>query len=329
MRKMLVGLVSFLITYSALAEDFKVATGGPKGTYTQFLKEISKYCSSSDGLTLVNVETSGSVENLQLLLDNQVNAAFVQEDVLFFKDKTDNIQNQVKTLMALYPEEVHILTLSDPIKQTQEGKHFWSKDTTTEISLNTLDDLANRQVGASGGSFITEQLIRLQAEIPFQVKEYPNNDALFKAVQTREVAAGIFVGGQPYPLIGGDPASKKPALGPEWKLLSLQPQTADKLKSIYKLARLKYPKMTASSINSVSTDSLLVTANYQTPRMVSMLKQLHDCIQSHLADFKETTGFHAKWRQVDPDNKGRWPSVYQFPAVEEKRVSEARHNKKK
>ena len=316
MRK-LIAVAGMLFAASALAEDFKIATGSKTGTYSTMLTQVSKYCSSDDALKLVNVETSGSVENLQLLLDNQVNAAFVQEDVLFFKDKTDNIQGSVKTLLALYPEEVHFLGRAAPLKQTQEGKHFWNKDTTNEITLGSVEDLSNRKVGAAGGSYITEQLIRLQAEIPLSVTEFSNNAELKKALDSGQVDAAVFVGGQPLPLIGGDPNAKPPipALGPDYKLLPLQPQSVDKLKNIYKLARLKYPKMTAASISSISTDSLLVTGNYKTPRMVSQLKALHDCILEHLADFQETTGFHAKWRQVDAANQGKWPSRYEFPAV--------------
>jgi uncharacterized protein len=322
--KKLVALLMTVFAFSALAEELKVATGGPKGTYSQMLREISQFCSTPE-LTIKAQETSGSVENLSLLLDNQVNAAFVQTDVVFFKDKTDNLGDQVKTVMALHPEEVHIVALSAPLKQVKKGEHFWSKDTETEIPLNSLDDLANRPVGAAGGSYITAQLIRLQSEIPFQVVELPSSGAVIEAVKSGQIAAGILVGGQPLGDIF-DPKTKK-GLGKEFKLLPILPQTADKLKNVYRVAHLKYPSLSPNSITTVATDALFVTGNYKTPKMVNSLRMLHDCVVEHLADFQETTGFHAKWRAVDPTNRGKWPSVYQFPVEEKRTASDGRKKK--
>jgi len=70
-------------------------------------KELSNACGTE--VPLVEVNSTGSMENVNNLVGNQVNAAFVQSDVLYLRARTEELGN-VKTLLALHSEQVHIVT---------------------------------------------------------------------------------------------------------------------------------------------------------------------------------------------------------------------------
>lgn len=271
------------------AQTLKVATGSQKGTYSTMFKEINAACGVSG---MQEQSTDGSMTNVDLLVGNQVNAAFVQTDVLFFRSRTENLGN-VKTLLALHPEEVHIVALSQPKK---EGgvMGIGSK----EVSLNTVVDLAGRTVGAAGGSYITAQVIRLQSEIPFQVVNSASNDALLQEVASGKLDAALIVGGSPMAAIA--------ALDNRFKLLSIPEAVQAKLKSVYNPAKLSYSRMGAAGVSSVSTDAVFVTREYKTPKMLSALSEFRRCSLKAIPEIKETLGTHPKWQAVDTANHGKW-----------------------
>lgn len=271
------------------AQTLKVATGSSKGTYSTMFKELTSACSAAGAAEQV---TDGSMTNVDMLVGNQVNAAFVQTDVLFFRSRTENLGN-VKTLLALHPEEVHIVALSQPKK---EGGVMGIG--AKQVSLNTVQDLAGRNVGAAGGSYITAQVIRLQSEIPFQVVSYPSNDHLIQAVAQGQLDAAVIVGGSPMAAIA--------ALDGRFKLLSIPEAVQAKLKAVYNPAKLTYSRMGAAGVSSVSTDAVFVTREYKTPKMIASLADLRRCAVKAIPEIKESLGTHPKWQAVDPDNRGKW-----------------------
>lgn len=273
----------------AHAQSLKVATGAAKGTYSTMMRELKDQCPS---LALSELTTDGSMTNVDLLVGNQVNAAFVQTDVMFFRSRTENLAN-VKTLLALHPEEVHVVALAQPKK---EGgvMGIGAKD----VVLNSVSDLAGRQVGASGGSYITAQVIRLQSEVPFQVTGFSSNDELLKQVAAGKIDAAVIVGGAPLAAVA--------ALDSRFKLLGFPEQVQAKLKSVYNPAKLTYSRMGAAGVPSVSTDALFVTREYKTPKMVAALASFRRCAVQSIPEIKESLGTHPKWQAVDESNRGKW-----------------------
>src|SRR5215471_5957551 len=87
--------IAMTVATAAYGDTLKVASGSPTGTYSQMLKEINGAC--SEQIPIVEQNTGGSMENMRLLTGNQVNAALVQTDVLYFRARTENLDN-VKTL---------------------------------------------------------------------------------------------------------------------------------------------------------------------------------------------------------------------------------------
>lgn len=302
MKKFATIILATVVSSAVFAQtQLQVATGSPTGTYSRMFKEFQQAC--KDQIMQIEVPTSGSIDNMDKLLGNEVNAAIVQTDVLFYRARNEDLSN-IKTLFSLHPEEVHVITTSVS-KLTSGGfAGLGSKP----LQFNTVNDLAGQTVAAWGGSTVTAQVIRLQSEINFRVREVANfkeaNDLLNKG----EVAAFIMVGGQPL--------ADVQSLGSAYKLLSFPEQVIGKLKSVYVPAKLNYSKMGqgGSGIQSVATEALFVTRSYKTPKFVQSLASLRGCFANNVDALAETTGTHKKWSSVKVDNTGKW-SYYELPTA--------------
>lgn len=285
---------------AAQAQQLKVATGGAGNTYSTMFKQAQQACGND--MVLVEQNTPGSMENVNLLVGNQVNGAFVQTDVLHFRGRTEDLGN-VKTLVALHPEEVHVL--APAVSRIKEGG--FAGVGAKPIVLTTVKDLAQRRVGAVGGSAITAQVIRLQAEIPFEVREYADNKALMGALTAGDIDAALMVGGAPLGAVAT-------LAGDGWKLLPFPEDVVGKLKNVYRPARLNYAPIRQMGINTVATDALFVTREYRTQKFVEALAKFRGCVLENLDELKETTGMHPKWQAVESGNKGKW-AYYELPAA--------------
>lgn len=280
---------------AAQAQSLKVSTGGSAGSYSRMFKEMSTTCQQE--IQLVEMNSSGSMQNIDRITGNEANAAFVQTDVLFFRGRTEELGN-IKTLVTMHPEEVHVLALTDS-KQKEGGTlGFGAK----AVQLNAVTDLANRVVAASGGSFITAQVIRLQTEIPFQIVEAKSSADAIAMVGAGQASAAI--------LVGGAPLGDVNALGREFKLLNFSEATMGKLKNVYKPAKLNYSKMTQSTgIQTIATDALFVTREYKTPKFVEGLSKLRTCINKNVPVLAEEIGMHPAWSKVKVGDTSKWPML--------------------
>ncbi len=291
-------ILSFAAAGAAQAQQLKVATGGAKGTYSQMFKEINGVCQNA--LVLSEQNTSGSVENVDLLVGNKINAAIVQTDVLKYRAQNEQqIASNVKTLIALHPEEVHIVTRADGRREGGWGLGG-IKFGGTQVVLRDFQDLKGRSVAAVGGSIITAKVLAGNSGVPFDVIEtYPNNDAALKALQESKIDAVV--------MVMGAPATAIQALDQNYKLLPVSGAPAEKLSSIYNTTKLTYNNLSDSSgVPALSVQALFVTRDYKTPAMVEGLHALRDCVTSKLDELKETVGTHPKWQQVDANSTGKW-----------------------
>ena len=276
----------------------QVSTGDKTLTYSTMFDQIRERCSGE--VPMVNVNSSGTVENIDRLVGNKVNAAFVQSDVLWFRDKTESL-GHIKTLLAMHPEQVHLLAL------TNSGLKAGNIINRREVVFTDVSSLAGYAVGASGGAAITANVIRLQTEVPFNVVEFGSSKDLVAALQGGQIQAAVFVGGAPLPLFE--------SLNKAYKLIPINGPAAEKLKSAYRTTTISYSNLNQSTgVQTVTTDALFVTRDYSTPRMVDALSRLRSCVLSNLRDIKETTNTHPAWQKVQADNMGKWPHIWEFPA---------------
>lgn len=305
MKKLLLAaLIGAAFATPVAAQTLQVSTGGPKGTYHQMLLEMRAIC--TDGIQLVPMESSGSVENLARLVGNKVNGAFTQTDVLWVKSRTENLNN-VKTLLALHPEEVHIIARSEERATGffDRAKALIGRGENTG-PIHDASQLAGRTVAAAGGSFVTADAFRLQSEIRYNIVEAQSNDRAMEMLRDGRADAVMAVGGAPLAWVE--------ALGREYRLVPVLEVQRERLKTIYNPATLSYTGMGAAGVPTVSVDALLVTREYKTKRFMEQLAVLRACVYANIDEFRETIGYHPKWQLVDVNNRGKMP-WYDLPEV--------------
>ena len=298
MKKFIIGLVLAAASVGAMAQSLKIGTGGATGSYSRTFKELTAVCSSE--MQIAEVGSSGSMQNIDRIVGNEISGAYTQTDVLHYRGRTEDLSN-VKTLVTLFPEQVHIVALREGKK---EGGVMGIGGKV--VSLNTLGELAGKVVVAAGGSFVTAQVMRLQTEIPFQAVEVADNKVAMAAVESGQAAAAIIVGGAPMDLIKALPA--------QFKLLNVSEADVGKLKNVYKPAVLNYTNVQAAGVKTVATDAVLVVREYKSPKFVEGLSKLRTCFNAKVPELSETPGMHAAWSKVVIGAEAKWPMM-QLPAV--------------
>ena len=308
------------VPQSSAPATFVVADGSSSGTYKAMFKQMSQFCNvETTGLQVSEAESHGAVENLAKLIDNEVNGAFLHTDVIFYRNQSEKLEQRVQTLLALYPEEVHILALRQSRAFT-EGKAFgFGKK---PIDFEMLGDLKGRHVGAAGGGVITANVINNKTDLNLIIDEFANGDEALAALNSGQVDAVFYVGGAPLPNVAK-------LDGSQYKLLSINDSLLPRLQDVYKTARITYTKLSKDQITTVAADALLVTKNYKTPKMIAALGKFRECFYAHLEEMKETTGLHPKWQLVDAANQGKW-TWFEIPtAADPVPVKQATKAKKK
>ncbi len=286
---------------AAHAQQVKVATGSAKGTYHALFANIADKCGNE--LAMVEVPSTGSLDNLDKLTGKEVAAAFVQTDALFASAQGRDLGN-IKTLVAFNRESVHVVALANSGLKTSGNMVGMGKK---DITFSTAEDLAGYKVAAAGGSLITAQLIKLQGQLNWTIVPVADADAAIAAVKSGTVQAAVLVGGQPL--------GNVKALGSDMKLLGFNQATVAMLKTVYVQDRLSYPKLAPSAVSTIATEALLVTRTVNTPARLQALSNFRSCVLRNVPEWQDADGAHPAWSQVDVNNRGKWQFYDLPPAV--------------
>ena len=290
-------LSAILATQVFAQEVVVISTGGAKGTYSSFFKSIQSMCGET--VQLIEKPSAGSDSNIDNLINKQADAAFVQSDTLQFTAMNDPraSDSQIRVLLPLYLEEVHVVALKD-LSKTSGGVSFFGKNVGgTKTQLSSLADLEGVKVGAWGGSFTTARAISYLGGVKYETIQFEDDKKALAALNSGEIAAIVAVGGQPLGFVS--------SLSGNYKLLKIDSGLADKVKA-YQKARINYRNLGSDSTETVAARSMLVVKNYSTPVRKDKLAALKRCIVSHIGDFKEGTGHHPKWNDVDLETPVSW-----------------------
>ncbi len=287
--------IAFALAFSAhaLAQDnvVKISTGSATGTYSKIFKSIQSLCGTD--LQLVEVPSTGSDQNIDNLVNKVADAGFVQTDTLQFTAMNDPraSDSQIRVLVPLYPEEVHVIAL----KTLAKGGNWLGSVTGGKIgsvatSLSSLSDLENVKVGAWGGSYTTARAISYLGSVKYEVVQFDDAAKAKAALDKGEIAAIIAVGGQPLGFAS--------SLNTNYKLLKIDSALADKVKA-YQKARITYKNISQDSVDTIAARSMLVVKNYASPDRKAKFATLKACITKNETEFKEGTCHHPKWGDVD------------------------------
>src|SRR5262245_2200801 len=138
----LVSLLAAAVAATAQAQNLSIATGGTGGVYYPLggglAAVLSKYV---DGMQANAEVTGGSVANLQLISTCKPYLAFTMTDAaldaLKGEDKFKGKPVPVRTLMILYPNRMHVVTLDG-------------------TSIRRITDLKGKRVSTGSGGSATE-----------------------------------------------------------------------------------------------------------------------------------------------------------------------------
>ncbi|MBZ9752310.1 TRAP transporter substrate-binding protein [Deinococcus sp. HMF7604] len=278
-------LVLLLLSAPASAASpayLDVATSPKGSTAADMFRDLGQV--SIGASFLRQRQTSGSVENLDLLLNNQVSLAFVQLDVLKARDQIDHDERvrALKTLLPLNFDEIHLLARPAVEKTNLLGK-------TTVSGVQKFSDLRGRKLGAWGGSVVTARVLSAKAGLPLTIQEYRGREEALAALSAGQVDAVLAVAGQPVDWVK--------ALSPAaYRLLPLDIAPA-RVNGFYRPATLRYAGL-GGNVGTYAVQRLLVTRDFKTPERRAALLAYQKCALSKLTQLQETQGFHPKWTDV-------------------------------
>jgi hypothetical protein len=282
-------MIVILWSVSLNAQELFFASGGKGGTYAAFYDQIRGACSSPALTELASSDGKhfGSIENVKNMMANKANIGIVQEDTLFARKLIDEDPkvDTIKAVLALYPEEVNIITLA-------------------RSNITAFSKLGNKKVASFGGSVLTSKVLisKTRIRISGDIIEVKNAAEAMELLDKGKIEAVIAVGGQPMDWVASLPNKFK--LVP-FDLFS----DVNKYYSKAVLSATSYPNLLKEGVPTVATWSILVTKDYKTEGKIADINQLYNCIISKLPEITETTGSHPKWELVSVDNNKQinWP----------------------
>lgn len=269
----LIVLLAYLV--SPLHGQIKIASGIEGEIYTQFANDINNN-------TLQNIDvltTSGSLQNIDMLEDNSVQLAFVQYDVLLFKElDKPGIKDRINVFLPLYEEEIHLITKNNG-------------------QINELDDLVGKRVGVGdikSGTFVTSQLIKLKTNLEWQDVDITFSSSL-SALLKDSIDAFFFV--------GAAPSNKLKRLSSDLgQIIKLVPVFNKNLEDIYQTKKIdkKVYGWMSEDVKTYSVKSVLaVGVQSLSERDVLLLDSLYIDLKSNLLGIQRNTFSHPKWDQVN------------------------------
>ncbi|THF69642.1 transporter substrate-binding domain-containing protein [Deinococcus sp. Arct2-2] len=263
-----------------------VATSPNGSTAADMFRDLGRVCTSAAFLR--QRQTSGSVENIELLLENKVALAFVQLDVLKARDQIDQ-DPRAKDLRVLLPlnfDEIHLI-----VKRP-------SKDVFGRVKgIAAFSGLKGKRVGAWGGSVITAQILKAKAKNDYTIVSLNDRAAALGALNAGQIDAVLAVVGQPADWVN--------TLNPAVFTLAPLDIPQGSLNGFYRPARLLYPKLGVAT-NTYSVQRLLITRNFKTPERRMPLLAYQKCALAKLTTLQETEGMHPKWNDVTFKERD-WP----------------------
>lgn len=306
MRRLLLTLMFVCISTPVFAQEstILVADASTSGAYASMVKELSKFCSVDGQLKIQEVAIKGGAkENLLALANNKVSVALLHSDVIYASAQAEPKYRDLKTLIALYPEEIHIVALRNSSMKAGAHFGFGGKD----VTFNSLGDLRGFKVGAAGGGVITARVLTGQGEGGFNVVQYGSGGDLLPALASGQVQAVVFVGGAPLGNI-------EVLSSDQYKLLPIPDAMKSRLQGIYHNATIDYSNLQSGPVATLAPDAIVLTRSYTRPQMIEPQRRLRQCFYDHLDDLKETPGMHPKWQAVNAANHGVW-TWYDIPGM--------------
>jgi len=280
-KKLIIILSLFFIFHSLYSVEkiIKIATGNPDGVYYKIGNSIKTLLESNNSeLQIEIVETSGSVENAKLLINKDVDVAFMQSDIAYNSyqqlSKSLNPSINIKGIAALYTELIQII-----------GRK--------ELFIEELSDLNGEPVSiGSIGSGTAKNAIDIFLASNFKDKDINKKHFSFSEVadafQNKEINAAFITAGLKFkPLIN---------IASDVNFIPINKETVIRLRDKYPyFVSVVIPANTYDGQNepvpTVGVKALLVTSENLDAYVV---EEICSCIYSNLGELSDVHPAAAK-----------------------------------
>lgn len=274
----------------------RVAADSSSGTYSKMLGEVIRTCGSDEFTIQFAKNSGGAVGNLDALFNNQADAAFMHSDVFMANAQADPTYNQFKTLVALWPEQIHVLTLRVS-KTKKQGTLSWGT-----VEINSLQDASGFNVGAAGGGVITGRVLATPGH--FNVVDEQTGANVISALDNGQIAAAIFVGAYPLPNLQNLDKSK-------YKLVSIGENISNAVSNFYRPSKINYPGLTNGPLSTLAPVATLITKQFRTTDKVNAQRALRACFTSSLAQLQDNGS--PNWQAVTAGDQGTLGNYLTLP----------------
>lgn len=292
---LLVYFFSMWFTAPTFAADYKMGTGGKKGSYYAMGSDIVNYCKpvfEADGNTITLVESpNGSVENLTKLSEKGLAMGMSQEDVMRFFSKRDpqNFNSaRMKIIAGLHIEIGNLLIPKDftPTvhKSVTDRLKFWKSDTKGPIDIQLL---SGQTVGAWGGSLESLKALNFYMKLNMNMVEIPEKE---RGNPGKPV---LIVGGQAYKPVQDILDTGKYILAPiDAEQLRQEAPFYIQMTSRYTIEG-KVQQVKTFGVRAYLYGKSFINTSKNAP-----MEKLAQCISDSLPDLADDTGTNPNWTSV-------------------------------
>lgn len=302
-KKLLTLVATMAVCSLAFADQdairITVAADSSSGTYAKMLGEIIGVC-NSDKLDIEQAKNGGGAPgNLDALVNNKAQAAFMHSDVYFANSQADSSYAKYQTLIALYPEPIHVLVLRQSKTKKQGLTNFGYQQ------FATLSDLKGFKVGAAGGGVFTARILTGQGEGGFTVVQFNTGGDAISALQNGQIDAAIFVGAAPLPNL-------EKLSGATFRLIPVGDNIGSHVSTVYRSASINYSNgLTNGVLKTIAPVATLLTRKYSTPAKVAAQREFRNCFYRNLDQLKDDGS--PNWQSIEANDHGVLP-WYEIPS---------------
>jgi len=280
-------LILFLLVIQfshSVSAQIKILSGVKGGSYNLLANDIKDVSEAE----IEVMESEGSASNFkELINDSDIKITFLQYDVLiFYKDLEDpDKTDDVRILMPLPAEEIHLVTLSDS-------------------PINSLKDLEGKRVAIGSpeqGTNVTAKLIKRETGIKWIDVESSFNNA-FGAIMMEQADAFFFVGAAPVGKLNELSSKSKNLV----KLIQIQDNRLDKIYKAVTIKKGTYSWVTKDTKTYTVRSVLAANIKKETKEDKKELKKMLKSIKKDFAKLQKEG--HSKWKEIKLDFKEiDWP----------------------
>ena len=275
-RYLVLLLLTYLISmgYKTTAQ-IRISSGLKGEIYNQFAIDIK----NNTDIPFSVYPSEGSLENFSKLESDSFELAFLQYDVLLYKElENPQIKNNIKVLLPLYDEEIHLIARNNS-------------------DINSLTDLIGKRVGMGSnksGTNITARFIQYKTTLKWKAFDIPFNKCL-AALMNDSIDAFFYVGAAPSNLL-------KSLSSDVQKFIKLVPVESKQLKDFYTTKTIKkgiYPWLN-KDIKTISVKSLIAVNTLNIDKEEEkQVDLLYDDLKGNLKGIQKNKMSHPKWKDVD------------------------------